>query len=392
MLKWILSSIVLCLFIASSCKDQDDASSGEDSVSFDRATMLSNLVTNIVVPKVSTFETNASALETAVTEYCATTSDATLLAAAQTKYKEALTTWQYLEVMQFGPLAKDSYTQRNKIYSWPLVNSCGVDREVTLASESGYTLTNTNNRIGLDAAEYLLFDTDQNHACTAEVTETATWNDLSESDRKIKRCTYLKLLTKDLVAQATNLKSSWSDTYQASFINGEGDNGLRGSVNAITDAMFYLDIEIKDMKIAIPAGISDKCSDTSCPESTEHPLSSMSLIALQQNMSAIQDLFLGGDKEGFDDYIKDLGREDIVTDMTAAISSFKDNLDKQQSSLESLATDIVQNNCTLTTTTDRRVEICALYKDAKAITDILKTEFLTVLDLEAPKRAEADND
>ena len=42
----------------------------------------------------------------------------------------AMNVWQQAEMMQVGPLVNNSGFLRNKIYSWPLTNSCNVDFEV----------------------------------------------------------------------------------------------------------------------------------------------------------------------------------------------------------------------------------------------------------------------
>jgi hypothetical protein len=47
------------------------------------------------------------------------------------------------------------------------------------------------------------------------------------------------------------------------------------TLNALTDALFYLEDATKDMKLGIPAGITG-CSDDVCPALVEAPYASRS--------------------------------------------------------------------------------------------------------------------
>src|SRR5690606_8604417 len=90
------------------------------------------------------------------------------LARARAAWREAMLSWQVLEVFQFGPLASASVTAgrdgfqgkglRDKIYAWPVVARCRVDEQVIGRSfvDSGMDRALISGR-GLYALEALLF-------------------------------------------------------------------------------------------------------------------------------------------------------------------------------------------------------------------------------------------
>lgn len=83
---------------------------------------------------------------------------------------------------------------------------------------------------------------------------------------------------------------------------------------------------------------------------------------------------------GFDDMLAAVGQDQMAREMadgiTAAIA----------------AADAVQGDDLAAALTSQRPQVDALYTAVKAVTDRLKTDFMSVLDLEIPRRIEGDND
>jgi hypothetical protein len=102
------------------------------------------------------------------------------------------------------------------------------------------------------------------------------------------------------------------------------------------------------------------------------------------NLRAFELLFHGGAADaagalGYDDLLVDMGAADVADDMQNAIDAaiaateavpgtFREALSQDPAAMEQAHTAI------------------------QAVTDILKSDFLTILDLEAPDRAAGDND
>ena len=57
--------------------------------------------------------------------------------------------------------------------------------------------------------EYLLFNDTLTHTCAAIIPSTQTWDALSETDRKTKRCAYGKLLAADISTASTTVNNAW---------------------------------------------------------------------------------------------------------------------------------------------------------------------------------------
>jgi predicted lipoprotein len=397
---------LLLLVSLTGCKESGgNGSSAVPDDGFDKESLLSSIGLNVVIPRIKQFHASAQTLANRIGDYC-TALDAAdaapeAAATAQTSWRETMQDWQFLEALQFGPVAMNAYTLRNEVYSWPLVNTCGVDQEVIAAQDEGYVLTERYNRKGLAALEYLLFDDDLDHSCTDAVAATQQWNSLAAAERREQRCTYMQLVVDKVVAAGQQLVADWEPdqgNFLGSLTDGSEYGSMRQAVNAVSDSLFYLDREVKDRKLGVPAGINPDCREDSCPEDVEHPWADHSRQAMVANLQGFQAVFLGNlpdsaeDGVGFDDYLTALGAEDLANRMSQAIAATISALQAPDQSLTALATGIDPAACAASSRDDRQVEICSLYADMKAITDELKTEFIGILNLEKPKVAEADND
>ena len=77
--------------------------------------------------------------------------------------------------------------------------------------------------------------------------------------------------------------------------------------------MFYVEVEVKDMKLAEPLGLS-MCTTETCPELVELRFSHRSLEAIRSNLRSFRRVFLGADPGmeglGCDDLLRDVGAAD----------------------------------------------------------------------------------
>jgi predicted lipoprotein len=389
-------ALVAIAVAAVSCSG-DDSSSGGGGGGGDqgrRGEVLAALGEAVVLPAIVQFESDAKALEAALAE--ATTAPGGR-DAAQAVWIDTLGAWQQLEVMQFGPLGSSLTVMggqdlRARIYSWPLGSRCAVDRETVGES---YDDPDALDQIpgvptGLWAIEYLLFTDDPDNGCTEfdSINSEGTWDSMADMIPQ-RRLDYAASLGTLVRRWAEELATAWSPE-GGNFIEELTDPGRNGAVygtaqeglNAVSDAMFYLEKETKDMKLGKPLGITG-CSTQQCPEALESPWALRSKEHVLANLAGFQSLFLGGtpadDALGFDDLLRDMGADDVADDMadtlTAAISATE--------SVPGTFRDAL---------TENEEELRAAHTAIQAVTDILKTDFLSVLDLEAPDRAAGDND
>jgi predicted lipoprotein len=371
---------------------------------YDNTQLLANLVDNIILPTYQSFQTTAADQAANLNAYCvALEADSTNAVAqqqtTQNHWKTLSAVWQQAEMMQIGPLAANQHALRNTIYSWPVVSACGVDQDVVyfqLGNINGtqYQLNQrTDTRRGIDALEHLLFSQNLNHSCTGNVGPLGDWDIRTDSERMIARCHFAQAVADDINVNATTLVNAWSgDNGYASKLKTAGENGsdfetsLQG-VNAISDAMFYLDSVTKDAKLGKPLGKSDNnCGNVACPADVESALSAQSAEHIVANVLGFSKLFFGsqsgqadGEGIGFDDYLKAVGDEQTSLRITQGLLEMQQLADQLQMPLaELLSTDATQ--------------VEALHARIKTVTDEMKTHFITSLALDLPQTSAGDND
>lgn len=367
------------------------------NTSFNRTSLLADITDQVILPNLVQFQQRAQAQATAVEAMCnATTNNASnvteLTSQAQQRWQAAMNQWQQLEVMQIGPALDNDASLRNKIYSWPLVQSCAVDQDIGFfeASKNGgaaYDITRrTAPRRGLDALEYLLFNQNLNHSCSADRLAPANWNDRSEQERKVARCEFAVAAANDLSASATELLTKWqgNDGYGQSLktANSALFDNEQAAVNRITDAMFYIDSITKDAKLAAPIGLqSNSCGNAACVDDIESSLSNNSINNIKHNLLGLQQLFTAGNDNnaGFDDFLAAVDAKTLADTMKTDIQAAIDLAEAFDSTLEQAVT-------------NQPEKVQALHQAVKTVTDNLKSVFITYLALELPQTSAGDAD
>ena len=383
-----------------------DNGNGSDggNITFNEQQMLVNLTDNVLTPTFEAFAAQSIQQQQAVSDYCGlveSSADAALIAeartAAQSSWRTTMDSWQQVEVMQVGPLSADFNALRNHVYSWPVTNSCSVDQDVVFFREGNINGTpydisrRTDTRRGLDSLEYLLFNDSLAHSCSSDSGAVANWNAQDEQSRLLERCRFAVEVAGDVVNSGESLISQWQgDNGAAASFKTAGSAGnafesAHAAVNAISDAMFYIDSQTKDAKLAQPLGIAaNGCGDDSCLDAVESPLSQHSLMNVINNLKALEKLYLGRNNEGdtalgFYDFMVDLddkaGADQMAADITAAIAA-----------AEAIEASLLS---TLQTNPD---EVSNLHAAVKRITDQMKTNYITLLSLELPATSAGDND
>ena len=386
--------LVLGTTVVSCSSDGSTGGGGTGGDAGRRGEVLAALGQNVVLPAIERFAEEAAALETALSS---ATPDAGGRDAAQDAWREAMGIWQELEMMQFGPLGASLSVMggqdlRARIYSWPLLNRCEVDRQTIgesyddpdrLAQISGAPT-------GLWAIEYLLFTDEPGNNCAPfdPINQDGIWESMADMIPQ-RRLVYAASLSTLVRQRAEELDDAWSPS-GGNFVAELTDPGRGGSVygtaqeglNAISDAMFYLSEETEDMKLGTPLGLIS-CPTEQCPEALESQWALRSKEHVIANLLGFELLFFGGDGEGddlgFDDLLRDMGASDVADDMANALAS------------AIAATEAVPGTFRDALTQDEPA-MAAVFDALISVTDILKSDFLSVLDLEAPDRAAGDND
>ena len=398
------SLAALLAVLAAACGGGEDQAPRVDAVvdSFDRGAMLASLSERVLLPVQEDFATRAADLDQAVGAYCealGTDGEATAQAGAQAAWREAMGTWQVAEAMLVGPAAMDSGALRDAVYSWPLVNSCAVDQAVLqkLQDPAFDIAAQLVNRRGLDALEYLLFAPSLEVSCPPQ-SAPVEWDALSDAERQAARCALGADAAADVAASAQTLLAAWSpaggDYAGALASAGQSGSSLpsaQEAVNMVSDAMFYVDAAVKDMKLAEPAGITQNvCGAVQAPciKELESPWAMHSRDNLLANLRGLRMLFTGdgpeatdGSGAGFDDFLMARDAGDLAARMLAEI-------DAAIAAVEAIPApmaDALQD-------AGGYQAVVSAHTAVKTFTDDLKSQFLTVLGLDLPDSAAADND
>jgi predicted lipoprotein len=318
--------------------------------------------------------------------------------AAQAAWEAAIDRWQVLELFQFGPAAMSSLPGgqdiRSEIYIWPQFNRCLIEQimvnRVYLADNFSEQFANAR---GLGALEYTLFYAAEENACPLSnpINSGGTWASLVAEGLGAAKAGYARAVAEDVQRNAAALVVAWDPT-QGGFWNelahaGRGSTvypTTQAALNALSDALFYLDTEIKDMKLGAPIGLAvPTCGASICPDLVESSFAGLSKIHVKNNLRGFRKLFSGcadGEGLGFDDLLADVGQSGLADRMTQEIAEAIGAVDaiEEPSIQDALRTDLES--------------VQQLHAAVKDITDLFKTDFFTVLNLDPPAGAGTDND
>jgi predicted lipoprotein len=159
---------------------------------------------------------------------------------------------------------------------------------------------------------------------------------------------------------------------------------VQQALNAVNEGLFYLDTQLKDAKLGVPLGLNETaCATRPCPDAVESRYAAASVAHLRANLRGFRALFEGcrggGAGVGFDDWLRAKGNADLAERMLAALA----NADAALAAIELALEQALVANID---------QVQAAYDAVKGVTDLLKTEFVTALNLELPSGAETDND
>lgn len=373
---------------------------GPEPETFSKSALLASIA-ECALTRYEAHRQAALELQRAARAFATDRSDSNALA-AQNAWRQAISAWQRAELFRFGPAARTgepgAQDLRDQIYGWPLVSRCKVDEQLVGQDyekpEFSASLINGRTHSSLD---YLLFYSGSDNGCSSfsAINANGSWDALGAQEIRTRRAAYADAVSSLVYANATRLVEQWVPP-QGDFPNGQNFCGKLASagagssvfdsdqaaLNAVSDGLFYVDKELKDWKLGRPVGLVD-CFAAACPEAVELPYSKGSLAHIANNLAGFRDLFEGcsgaGLRLGFDDWLIAVGAESVGQRMLTALDGAEREVAKVPGPLDAAVT-------------NDKASVERAYAAVKQLTDILKTEFVTVLNLELPKSVEGDND
>ncbi len=405
----ISKSIIIMLFSLglASCGGGSGGDSGGDSgngnssdlTSLELSELLSN-VADIAYQGYIDLDTSSNILKTKISEYCADNTNSAKRIAAQNAFKDAMDDLQkaviYAAKNQGLEPGLDVEKGMEVIYSWPLTNTCKVDKD--LASNT-YTLSSAQNARGMDIVEYLLFvDTDGNSSCDPNKLDNndKAFNELSPSEKTARRCQYMDSLMTDITKNTKFIKDTWDPDIGNYLGTLKASSNPVVSLNLVTDGMYYIADVGKEDKLAQPMGsgranTTPSCgSGNACPEDVESVYARISLDNLISNVTSFQKLYYGGDPAkkasniGFDDWLIARGEEATATATATNIDDVLNGLNSLKTNKGTLY-DAVAND------TDKELEN---FFDGpyQSLTRGFRDDVLPKLGLRPPQSSLADTD
>jgi uncharacterized protein len=338
--------------------------------------------------KYCAFRETARALETAVNAYEESPDESTR-AVARAAWLDAMDRWSEAELFQFGPAAsvamsagKDMYQGkglRDRIYAWPATAQCRVEEQV-LAKPRSLDGVLISGR-GLYAVEYALFSPADASACAASSDSASDWKALSQDERTQLKASYARTVAADVRAQSEALYDAWSPdagNFKDEFVRATGYPDEQTALNVLAWALIYVEKEVKDWKLGIPAGYT-LMSPVSGPEA---PFAHVGTQNIRANLRGFRALFQGcgeaGGGLGFDDWLRAAGHAELAEQMLEALAGAEAEIAK----LKPL------NEAT-------KDEVGAAYQGIRKLTDLLKSDLFgtgSPLNLKLPASVEGDTD
>lgn len=283
---------------------------------------------------------------------------------------------------------------RDNIYAWPLFGRCAIEEEIVNRGYQSATFGTTvlANRRGLGAIEFLMFYEGADTACTPTSAAYAPWMALSAPERDGRRTAYAARASRDVAERALALAADWASdggnfpqTLRTAGAGNVTYPTTQAALNSITNAVFYIESEVKDIKLAGPLGLDMvACASDVCPALLESRFARRSKANIVANLEGLRRLL-----EGCGPNYGGLGFDDLLVNVGAG--TLAEALRSRVAAAQAAVVGVAEPDLDVALLTSRP-SVRAVYDAIKAITDLLKTEFATVLDIELPGDLGTDND
>ena len=367
-----------------------------------RRTVLADIGSKVILPAIEDFVPLAQQLASALNSYASDRSTTNQDAARQA-WTDAMAAFSRIEVMQLGPAAAESEmggeNRRDLIYFWPSRNDCLIDNSAY--ANSTVDESTRPDAMGLRAIEYLLWYEGDNPNC-----EPA-----AGVDRDQARADYASRVATFIKTQAEELQNSWQASGE-NFLNEFANAGAGSStysspqeaLDALSVALFYVEKQTKDTKIACPTGIGatgQVCTGNDVSRA-EHPYARTSLASMRANVQAFRDTFTGlGGGRGINDLLIGIERQDLATEILSELDAVLNHLDTRigpavdgfESGVENISS---ANDCSNAAANPNGgaadPAVCSLHGLIKTAMDTFRGPIVAALSLKTPDSAAGDND
>lgn len=308
-MKYLLYTLSAVSILAS-CKKKTD-----DATEFDKAALLENVASTIIVPELNDFSTELNTLQTSFATFENDMNQANLDVVRE-NWKAAYASWQSVKIYDFGPVLTNGLKAATGIFP---SDTTQIQNNI---SSGTYTLASASNTdaIGLSALDYLLYQT-------------------GALDKFINTPNYA-MYASDLIDKMVNevniVKANWN-SYKSTFVASTGTETTSAFSLLVNE--FNKDYEIaKNAKLGIPIG--KQSLGIQLPDYIEARYSGYSLDLLRSSIVSHQGLYNGdrnassGSGVGFYEYLVHLERKDLADAINTRFNQIITKIDGFQGTLE----------------------------------------------------------
>lgn len=315
---------------------------------------------------------------------------------AREAWSGAFASIQELEGFAIGPYAHaptlGAQAIRDELYAWPLVSRCRIEEQLVAREYEQATFSaSLVNARGMAAVEFLLFASDGANACSSfsTINASGSWAALGPSELAARRRAYALVAARDVAARARALRDAWSaagGNYQGIFASAGAGSPVYATeslaLNAVTDAIIYVDEYVKDWKLGKPAGFFE-CTTGTCPGAVEAPYARASRSALVANLAAARRIVQGcGDGFaglGVDDWLASVGAGDLANRLLGTLVTAQESV----AALDGPVDEVLARDAS---------KVALAHANVRAFTLLWKGEVLPALSMQLPTSAQGDND
>ncbi|TPN85373.1 imelysin family protein [Aquimarina algicola] len=294
---------IFTLFYFVSCSSSDDSSDeggngGEDGDSFDRVSLTTSWVNNLLMPATNDLKSKLETLNSSVTSF-ADAPDATKLAAVRTDLFEAYKVWQHVEMFFYG----SGYSLDMNSYPTDVTK---ITENIDSTTPVDLNRTVLNPTQGLPAMDYLINGL------------ASTDNDIITRYGEAKYQNYLKLLSERMVTITTTALNDFEAVKDTNINSVDNTISSYFSIQ-VNDFVQYTEKSFREAKIATPSGTRNRdifptISVSASPDFVESLYSpENSKILYLEAYDAIQDFYYGrsytdnNNTVGLQEYLQALG-------------------------------------------------------------------------------------
>jgi hypothetical protein len=341
-----------------------------------------------------------SALENATSESYKSDEVLGLKSQAQQAWLAAMGSYHQIFTAPFGPVYENARDIANNIYSWPLMNECGMHVEMVDIKTSGQFNSKTlYSSKGLMAVEFGLFKDLETTTCNTRnkaFNKVHDWLKNDEFSKTKDMCGLAKVAAQGVQVQSEKLVQAWaldSGNFTRRMVDGSEFESFKFVLNRITDGLFTMMEGVKDVQLGKPMGLHKDCLDASgkCVNDIENKWSQTGLNALEKQFEGLDMILNQGGlgayltAQGFPGIYQSLvDQNQIILDQIAGV--------KKLGTLNEQIQNLNVTDCENTTETNNLVPVCAVQRQTRVLAQTFRSEFFPALILDAPLVYQGDND